>query len=131
MFLHIVQNAIEKRTPNDANNEMRVSSNPMSRAFNKFNQQASELDKEENKDYYNEFEIKMTDIHPPPREFSRKENEVRIELDHFSDSPPSEPIRDSKIEENKMHFLEPYPKDKNASFQDKLNTGSQSGRLDR
>lgn len=87
MFLHLIQQTIDRKKE-DNKDTTATNENPMMRAFNKFNQADSELGddqnhnstiKELNIDY-----ITQAKIH------NKQENEVRVELDQFSDSNPSD-----------------------------------------
>ena len=86
MFLSLVQNAIEKKN-DDGGNQGPTIINPMNRAFNKFNQIDKNLD-DKRKYIGEEKKLNMEDI-KPMKQIKRFENEVRIELDQFSESSQS------------------------------------------
>ena len=83
MFLSLIQNAIDKKN-DDGGSQIIGIQNPMNRAFNKFNQVDNDTD-EKRKYLGSDKELKMDDI-KPIKPVQRFENEVRIELDQFSES---------------------------------------------
>ena len=86
MFLSLIQKVIDKKGSNNPNEDNEEKRNyPMKRAFDKFHQIDAGKQKKQIK------EVKYSDVKPLKSKNGRKENEVRIELDKFSDtSTPAE-----------------------------------------